>query len=308
MQTTPYHPGEIAIQDRYGDRARALGLARALLPRIPASAAGFLADQKLVVLGGRDEDGALWASVIFGPAGFLRPSAQGARLHVDLAFARARTAPDPVLAALRPGAEVGSLVIDLERRRRLRVNGTVGETQATGLVIEVARAYANCPKYIRRRTPRPGNGRPAKAAWQSGTTLGPAQRALIKRSDTFFIASSCPEGPVDVSHRGGPPGFVTLRDGVLRFADYPGNAMYNTLGNLGVNPRAGLVFVDFERRLQLHLSGAARLDLRDPDPAVTPGQTGRWVELPPERWIMGPIDTGAQWVAQEPSPFTPKGN
>jgi hypothetical protein len=32
----------------------------------------------------------------------------------------------------------------------------------------------------------------------------------------------------------------------LAFEDYPGNGMFNTLGNLVENPRAGLLFVDFE--------------------------------------------------------------
>lgn len=36
----------------------------------------------------------------------------------------------------------------------------------------------------------------------------------------------------DVSHRGGPPGFVQVSgQGTLRFADYIGNFTFTTLGN-----------------------------------------------------------------------------
>jgi hypothetical protein len=45
----------------------------------------------------------------------------------------------------------------------------------------------------------------------------------------------------------------------LAFPDYSGNNMFNTLGNLAVNPKAGLLFVDFERGSTLQLSGQATI-------------------------------------------------
>nr|WP_231865084.1 pyridoxamine 5'-phosphate oxidase family protein [Sorangium cellulosum] len=51
----------------------------------------------------------------------------------------------------------------------------------------------------------------------------------------------------DVSHRGSKPGFVrvTEEDGrtVLTSPDFTGNFGFNTLGNLALNPRAGVLFV-----------------------------------------------------------------
>jgi hypothetical protein len=44
----------------------------------------------------------------------------------------------------------------------------------------------------------------------------------------------------------------------LEFPDYAGNNMFNSLGNLELSPRAGLLFLDFERGGTLQLSGEAR--------------------------------------------------
>ena len=67
------------------------------------------------------------------------------------------------------------------------------------------------------------------------------------------------EGGADVSHRGGPRGFVRLsREAgatVLAFPDYRGNFFFNTLGNLHTNPRAGLLFADFATGDVLMLTG-----------------------------------------------------
>jgi hypothetical protein len=61
---------------------------------------------------------------------------------------------------------------------------------------------------------------------------------------------------------------VRVRDErTLEFPDYPGNNMFNTLGNLVVHPRAGLLFVDFERGDLLQLTGSARI-LWEPETTV----------------------------------------
>jgi hypothetical protein len=43
----------------------------------------------------------------------------------------------------------------------------------------------------------------------------------------------------------------------IAFDDYPGNTMFNTLGNLVAHPPAGLLFVDFESGDVLQLTGRA---------------------------------------------------
>src|SRR5262249_24476065 len=77
---------------------------------------------------------------------------------------------------------------------------------------------------------------------------------------------------VDVSHRGGRPGFVRLgSDGLLTIPDYLGNFLFNTLGNVERDRRAGLLFVDFASGDLLQLTGQAWIDWDAPEIAATAG-------------------------------------
>ena len=95
--------------------------------------------------------------------------------------------------------------------------------------------------------------------------LNKYEAAHIARSDTFFIASQFSENDdwtrgIDVSHRGGRPGFVMVaHESALLFPDYAGNCMFNTLGNLLINPRCGLLFLDFQTGDTLQLTGEAEI-------------------------------------------------
>jgi predicted pyridoxine 5'-phosphate oxidase superfamily flavin-nucleotide-binding protein len=151
-----------------------------------------------------------------------------------------------VEAPLSATGEVGLLAIHFASRSRVRVNG-VATPRPGGFRLEVKEAYGNCPKYIHSRVP-------------VGPSI-PSRRAgdLVGTADTFFVASANPAGHADVSHRGGPPGFVrVLRPGLLTWDDFPGNRMFQTTGNLLVDPRAGLLFVEFEGTRTLRLTGRAR--------------------------------------------------
>ncbi len=61
-------------------------------------------------------------------------------------------------------------------------------------------------------------------------------------------------GGVDVSHRGGEPGFVRIEGQRLTVPDFIGNFFFNTLGNLALDPRAGLLFPDFATGDLLYLA------------------------------------------------------
>ena len=118
--------------------------------------------------------------------------------------------------------------------------------------------------------PRPGAGR----ALLSG--LDEAARDLIESADTFFVASRSraelgADGGLDMSHRGGRPGFVGVQGDTLAIPDFRGNRFFNTLGNLLGDPRAGLLFVDFTTGELLQLQGTVddRLASRRRGPAGT---------------------------------------
>ncbi len=254
--SSPFHPGEREVQRRAGltEEASSVGgiISRDLSPAI----ARFLARQRLAVAASLDAGGRVWASLLTGPPGFLSPAGPQ-RLRI----AAAPIAVDPLGENLGAGGrrELGLVVLDPRTRQRMRVNG-IGRLDDHGVQIDIRQVYGNCPKYIQLRESE-ADVPPAPSAPRVATSLHARQRGWIAAADTLFIASFHPEGGADASHRGGRPGFVrVLRSDRLAFPDYPGNAMFNTLGNLVEYPRAGLLFVDFTRGDVLQLTGTARLE------------------------------------------------
>lgn len=130
----------------------------------------------------------------------------------------------------------------------MRINGEVMRATDSHFEMEAREVYTNCPKYIQARSTRATVEPTApESAAERSASLSSEQREFIARSDTFFIATTHPEKGTDASHRGGAPGFVRVK-GVRRLVwpDYSGNTMFNTLGNIAVDPRAGLLLINFE--------------------------------------------------------------
>ena len=97
-------------------------------------------------------------------------------------------------------------------------------------------------------------------------------RRFIERQDMFFIATADNDGWPEASYKGGEPGFVrVLDDHTLVYPVYDGNGMFLTAGNLAVNPRVGLLFIDWQTGTRLRLSGHATIDPEDPLIGTYPG-------------------------------------
>jgi predicted pyridoxine 5'-phosphate oxidase superfamily flavin-nucleotide-binding protein len=272
----PWHEGEIALQ-------RSVGLDQPLAEIGPKVVRGFLTEQHrafypllpFAVLGAVDERGDVWATLRAGRPGFLSSPDPG---RLDLAIPP--DPDDPAEAGLRDGEPAALLGIELTTRRRNRLNGPVRSRTPGGFSLEVGQSFGNCPKYITLRSPvthvEDGGSQPERMG-----VLDDEARALIAGADTFFVASYAPgwDGArqVDVSHRGGPPGFVRVESAsVLTVPDYSGNRYFNTLGNLAANPRAGLVFVDFAQGDLLQMTGDTELVLDSPEIALFPGAERLW--------------------------------
>ncbi|WP_326570914.1 pyridoxamine 5'-phosphate oxidase family protein [Actinacidiphila glaucinigra] len=294
---TGFHEGELAVQRRAGVAQEAARL-RGMLdpPHLGGGVSRFLADRDLAVLGARDEDGRLWVSPLTGTPGFLSTRRDAVRVET-----RPR-AGDP-LAGLPSGGAAALIVIDLASRRRLRLNGTLAAADDTGFELAVDQAYGNCPQYIQQRLlgPAPAGGpggedTPAAGA-RPADRLDAAQAAMVGRADTFFLGTAHPERGADVSHRGGPPGFVRVTDdGGLWWPDYPGNNMFNSLGNLASDPAAALLFVDFATGTTLQLSGTAAVDWTAPGAPGDDGSTGRRVRFTPRHAATGRVPVRADAV------------
>ena len=308
---SPFHPGELAVQAKAGVLEPAMHVGGMIRPEIPVQAWSFLAGQQLAVISTVDPRGSAWASLLTGDPGFLRvpdprtlhiaaPPAYGDPLAETLAADRGSGKP----------VEAGVVVMDLATRRRLRVNGAAKPARDGGIMLRVRHAYWICPKYIQARVVEPGRRPPeSDAAPPRATALTDGQRAWIASADTFFIATSHPTAGADASHRGGEPGFVRLARGakgedVLVFPDYPGNNMFNTFGNLAVNPRAGLLFVDFDGGATLQLSGSAEVLWDAAEFAAFPG-AHRAVRFTVADVLELPHATRLRWRLIQRSPFNP---
>ncbi|HEY4372133.1 MAG TPA: pyridoxamine 5'-phosphate oxidase family protein [Burkholderiales bacterium] len=257
---SPWHAGERAAQEHAGVREMMEELgARVLRPFMPEQHRAFFPQLPFVIVGSVDQAGQPWASVLAQPPGFITsPDPQHLRI------AAAPLAGDPLAANLTVDAAVGLLGIEPNTRRRNRMNGIVEAIEPDAFSVRVVQSFGNCPKYIQARKPVYLDEMPAHAGTQvHGDTLDARAIAMLRRADTFFIATAHPQAGldrpraqgVDVSHRGGRPGFIRVDgDGTLTVPDFAGNQFFNTIGNLLVNPRAGLLLVDFDSGDLLYLA------------------------------------------------------
>ncbi len=255
----PYHEGELKLQERSGGQQKGQAAARTVRDHMPSVAQDFLQQLPFVVLGAADELGEVWATYLAGEPGFARPDGDRT-VVIDGGILPG----DPLADTLRKvGWPIGMIGIEPSSRRRMRLNGRIESTDADLFTISTAEVYANCPKYIQARNFARNTSRELGEVRRS-RQLDDCQRGWIESADTFFIATVHAERGADCSHRGGMPGFVHTHDDYrLSFPDYVGNFMFQTLGNLELDSRAGLVFADYESGTLVHLTGNARVDWTD---------------------------------------------
>lgn len=268
-----FHAGELRAQALAGVSVSGAAI-REFMPEQHRS---FFAALRFLLLASTDDAGWPVPTVLAGEPGFVS-SPDWRSLRIEAAAG----APDPLRSLLRPGRPVGLLGIDFSSRRRNRANGIVSAAGPDALDIAVTQSFGNCPKYIQPRELRvtPASARPAAAV---GTLAGldSQARALISTADTFFVATSSGQsgerpGGVDMSHRGGAPGFVKVDGDALICPDYAGNRYFNTLGNMLLEPRAALLFIDFSNGHLLHLQGRSEIVWRAEDNQDFPGAERLW--------------------------------
>jgi predicted pyridoxine 5'-phosphate oxidase superfamily flavin-nucleotide-binding protein len=279
-----FHSGEIAVQERAGVRDIAEDVGEGIVDHLPPGASEFLERRQMAVLGTVDSRGDVWASVVTGAPGFIET--------VDdrtLRIAARIPSSDPLVRNLASEGHVALFAPDFVASRRVRVNGR-GVIKDGAIYIRTEEVYGNCRRYLQERI-FVGSRQTAAAnqTASAGTALSASQQEQISRADTFFVATDNPERGADVSHKGGNPGFVRIVDERhLAYPDYNGNSMFNTLGNLTVNPRAGLLFIDFDSGATLQLTGRASIDW-SPDRARKFAGAERVVDFELEQVIHTPM-------------------
>ncbi|KAJ5671809.1 Riboflavin synthase-like beta-barrel [Penicillium longicatenatum] len=249
------------------------------VPFLSPRAGDFLQRAPLVALGTLDAEGRPWSTLWGGQAGFAGPIAEsiiGLRALVD-------TKGDPVVkellgnhngrtsenVSLPAEKMVSGLAIDLENRLRVKLFGRMmagslnnGDVAQAQLVVKIEESLGNCPKYLNKKHIVPAQSAPIILSDKPQLTQAAIE--LLSRADMIFVSSAHGQTDMDTNHRGGPPGFVRVESNnpsgaVLVYPEYSGNRLYQTLGNLQVNPRAGWVIPDFESGDVLYVTGNTQI-------------------------------------------------
>ncbi|WP_321393061.1 pyridoxamine 5'-phosphate oxidase family protein [Emcibacter sp.] len=285
-ELSPFHKGEQHLQEITGRRRLTEKIGRNFIrPYLTEQHQDFFRELRYLFLSRRDGDG--WPLPLF--------------LQDDLPL---MTVPDDqhlILHGppgdLQEGQRLGVLGLDLTNRRRNRVNGRIIAREEDLIILRVDQAYGNCPQYIDLedvgRLPAPG---PEVTL----TYLTPELEGFIRANRRFFIASGYNGhlndvlSGMDISHRGGVPGFVqVVAPDRLIFPDYSGNNFFNTLGNILMDGKAGLMFIDFLSGARLRILGKARIIFKNfeeagwtPDPDAP--EANRLVEVEIEKVLHAP--------------------
>ena len=262
---SPFHHGEQQVQQRLGVREQVEELGqRFIRDHMPQQHREFYGQLQYLLLGSIDVSGRPWASIVVGPAGFIdTPDEQTLRIKTRRVFG------DRITANLNPEAPIGVLGIQFETRRRNRLTAKIARASEDEIVLNIVQTFGNCPQYIQARElePQPemrdiGSPRPTVGI----DKLNRRAKDIVAAADNFYIATGYAEDPedpshgADVSHRGGKPGFVRIEDDrTLVFPDFAGNNHYNTIGNISLNPVAGLLFIDFDSGDILQLTCSAEI-------------------------------------------------
>ncbi|KAM3501169.1 hypothetical protein MY10362_005766 [Beauveria mimosiformis] len=256
-----FHEGEAAmralLQVPLGQNPTATGLPPHYALRVAAS--------PLAAVGTLDAQGRPWTALWGGTRGFaelITPGVLGLNSSVD-------TAHDPPNDGA--GKMMAALALDLESRDRVKLMGAMVAGSADvkdnklQMAFLVTESLGNCPKYLNRKRLQLREYREDIEVVKGGQgRILPEQAIrLLDEADMFFL-SSTDGASMDTNHRGGPPGFVRVLkneadEAVLVYPEYSGNRLYQTLGNLKVNPLVGIVVPDFASSDVLYLSGSASI-------------------------------------------------
>jgi len=294
-----WHEGEKFIQEKLGvlDRMDVVGR-RVIRDFMPDQHRAFYTQLPFIVLGSVDARGDAWATFVEGEPGFI-----ASPTRCELAFAARPHPADPAAQGMVDGAPVGLLGMEMHTRRRNRMNGVYSPT-AAGFRVDVDQSFGNCPRYIQLREFSFERDPIAPFAGEVEELVGldASARALIARADAFFVASYADRAErrqVDVSHRGGKAGFVRIADdGTFTIPDFDGNLFFNTLGNIVLNGKAGLLFVDFASGDMLQLSGDAAVVFDSPEIAAFQGAERLWT-FTPRRIVRRPAGLALRWRFQD---------
>jgi len=239
-----YHQGQLSIQQEAKTSMVAAKLADWVGPVVE-----FALGADIFLLAS-DSDGELGFTVLSGAPPLLASDGQLQRRHehgqpdeagVLLRFPRRLLPP---LAAPTP---CGGLAISLASSRRARINGVLSAGEETAdLVAE--ETFTLCRKYIAPSVPLAREPHAGPVSREPISRDDPWLLDLLARAETSFLATISPAGRPDISHRGGPPGFLRLNPaaGEVSWDEYVGDGIFKSAGNLRATRRFALLVPEVE--------------------------------------------------------------
>lgn len=310
MAIKHFHDGELRLQNQAGMREKIDKLTqRLMLDYLTDQHREFFAELEYVFVGTVDHKGQPHASILTGDPTFVY-SPNPHTLQIQSAGSNLT----PAFDAIAIGQPIGVLGIDLSNRRRNRMHGRIAAFDDNSISVNVVQSYGNCPKYISKREVAERVLAPLPNALAQHDALDAKDIKQISAADTFFIASyvrddsNAPYEGVDVNHRGGQPGFVSVDSASqITIPDYTGNYLFNTFGNLLLNPHAGLLFMDFDNGDQLHIHGQAALIEDEAMVKQFPGAQ-RLLRVQIQGVRRQSEATSLRWRFVDSSPFSPNIN
>jgi len=256
-----WHQGELRVQKRAGTDKRMADIGPKFIREfMPRQHRDFFQSQAMLFIGYTGNQAHTYASVLFGVPGFIQSPTE-----TELVINTQSSMGDFIADNVNVGDRIGLLGIEFDSKRRNRVNGIITDINQKNIKVRVLQSYGNCPKYIQPKT-FAANRHYGQFNTTAGVQLSQTDRQIITAADTFFIASSFNDGQqfnnrgADISHRGGPAGFVSINaEGQLLVDDYVGNGFFNTLGNLQENPIASLLFCDWQQGNALQIKVSSQI-------------------------------------------------
>jgi len=255
-----FHAGEAHLQAQSGIDTAAYDadVDQPFLPELNSSEVKFVNKRTFSVAASIDEQSRPWASPLIGAPNELFVVKDATTVRV----APRRVDGDPLFDNLDAQGSMGILYINPAIRRRAKSLGT-GTVENDGTITyRMHRMFGLCPKYIFKR-----DHEVSAADTQVGddpstsARLDDLDHAQLAATDTVFLASHSTAHGTDPTHRGGPPGFITvLDDATIEMPDYLGNGMFQTLGNLVLDDRVGFMALDFATGRLLQLTGRGSIE------------------------------------------------
>jgi hypothetical protein len=219
MEPLEYHPSQRQIQAEANTTEIADRLSRWTGP---ARQFCLLAD--LFIFATQSEDGKIVFSVLSGAPPLVEVTRkQGFSLIL----------PAQLSSHIPLKSQVGGLAINLSQARRVRINGTAIEHPG-GIELECEEVYTSGRKYMTMSAKLESSILAGPARIEKFPAHHPQINETLAQSETAFLATMSPDGKLDVTHRGGLPGFIhyNSRSEQLSWDEYVGDGVFSSAGNI----------------------------------------------------------------------------